>query len=153
MFRKRALQLVALLRNMTCNLRHPTSLRHPVPWLRDCRPKWTCPLWFLPNCNCRAQIYFLKKLLAVQFAIYNQYTCDFSEFLPGRCWSYHMPRTRTNSQKSAYYLIDSVYQCKLNFREFLPEHCWRHRMPRTRTNSQKSAYYLIYSIYQCELDF
>jgi len=29
-FRKRALYLVALLRKMTCNLRHPMSLRHPV---------------------------------------------------------------------------------------------------------------------------
>ena len=29
-FRKRALQLVALLRKMTCNLRHPMGLRHPV---------------------------------------------------------------------------------------------------------------------------
>jgi len=29
--RKRALCLVALLREMTCNLRHPISLRHPVP--------------------------------------------------------------------------------------------------------------------------
>jgi len=28
--RKRALYLVALLRKMTCNLRHPMSLRHPV---------------------------------------------------------------------------------------------------------------------------
>jgi len=30
-FRKRALQLVALLRKMTCNLRHLLSLRHPIP--------------------------------------------------------------------------------------------------------------------------
>ena len=29
-FRKRALYLVALLRKMTCNLRHPMGLRHPV---------------------------------------------------------------------------------------------------------------------------
>ena len=29
-FRNRALQLVALLRKMTCNLRHPTGLRHPI---------------------------------------------------------------------------------------------------------------------------
>ena len=29
-FRKRALQLVALLRNMTCNLGHPMGTRHPV---------------------------------------------------------------------------------------------------------------------------
>ena len=29
-FRKRALQLVALLRKMTCNLRHPMGLRHSV---------------------------------------------------------------------------------------------------------------------------
>jgi len=30
-FRKRALQLVALLRKETCNLRHPMHLRHPAP--------------------------------------------------------------------------------------------------------------------------
>jgi len=29
-FRKRALELVAILRKMTCNLRHPMGLRHPV---------------------------------------------------------------------------------------------------------------------------
>jgi len=29
-FRKRALELVALLRKMTCNIRHPMHLRHPV---------------------------------------------------------------------------------------------------------------------------
>jgi len=29
-FRERALYIVALLRKMTCNLRHPMPLRHPV---------------------------------------------------------------------------------------------------------------------------
>ena len=29
-FRKRALELVALLRKTTCNLRYPMGLRHPV---------------------------------------------------------------------------------------------------------------------------
>ena len=33
-FHKRALKLVAFLRKMTCNLRHPMSLRHPVCWCR-----------------------------------------------------------------------------------------------------------------------
>ena len=30
-FRKRAVQLVALLRKETCNLRHPMHFRHPIP--------------------------------------------------------------------------------------------------------------------------
>ena len=37
-FCKRALQLEALLRKMTCNLRHPMSLRHPVPPLTVASP-------------------------------------------------------------------------------------------------------------------
>ena len=32
-FRKRALELVALLRKITCNFRHPMGLRHPVRWV------------------------------------------------------------------------------------------------------------------------
>jgi hypothetical protein len=40
-FRKRALQLVALWRKMTCNWRHPIGLRHPVPRTSRANPvKW-----------------------------------------------------------------------------------------------------------------
>jgi len=34
--RKRALQLVALLRKMTCNLRHPKGLRYTVQYIASC---------------------------------------------------------------------------------------------------------------------
>jgi len=37
-FRKRALSLVALLRKVSCNLRHPMGLRHPVGDVRNCAP-------------------------------------------------------------------------------------------------------------------
>jgi len=64
-FRKRALYLVALLQKMTCNLRHPMSLRHPLIegavwhtwmphiWLRDathvfeCCHTYECVTWHI----------------------------------------------------------------------------------------------------------
>jgi len=50
-FRKRALQLVALLWKMTCNLKFPMSLLHPVWLIRLCDTTHSCVPWLIRTCT------------------------------------------------------------------------------------------------------